>query len=195
MRTLSLLALLASSQAQGGPTQYGPQFDRNCRVVASVNYTQVVDTTTRTSDASASLHTIFSTMTLINPLPMNGDSLTITCNGTTSPLAEIRTPAVTVNGVVISSRTISIGTNGMAMVGWMSNTEFVRTGASAQVRNCLTTGPNPLCTGATTSPPIGAGTNTLNETATWVITCSAANVTAGSTSFLSSKAVYCPSPL
>lgn len=198
MRNLALavILILAASAASAGQTQYiNP--GTNCRVVASVNYTQVVDTTTRTSDVSASLHTIFSTMTLTNPLPRNGDSLVIQCAGTINPLASIRTIVATVNGVVISSRTVSIGTNALADLSWRTDTELVRTAAGAQVRNCLAmAAANSAgnCTGSTAAPMIGSGLNTLDETATWTVVCKAANVVAGSTSFLSAKAIYCPAP-
>ncbi len=192
---LAVAVILAAAAASAQPTRYANP-GTNCRLVQSVNYTQVVDTTTRTSDASASVYTIFSTMTISNPLPKNGDTLTVTCAGNIGPAAEIRTIATIINGVVVSSRTASIGTSGH-MLPWRNDTELLRTAAGAQIRNCITSAPGPQssnCNGTPAVPAIGSGTNTLDETATWTITCGAANVTAKSTSFLLAKAVYCPGP-
>lgn len=200
MRTLiaAVVVLLASVNASAqfsGAFGGSSPFSNGCRILYSTDHTRVTSSTTFTSDASASKLTIFSTATLSNVLPDTGGSVIVSCAGTISPLAEIRTIATTINGVVISSRTISIGSNGVPGLGWRTDTELVRTAPGAQNRNCIAmAAANSAgnCSGSTAAPIIGSGTNTLDEAATWTITCAAGNVTAGSTSFLTMKVMYCP---
>lgn len=188
---LSIAPSLARAQAIGGDAM----LPNNCRICGSVTYGQVTATTTFTSDASASKITIFSTMTITNPLPKNNDTITIECYGFMSPLAEIRTPVAFVNGTAISSRTVSIGTNGVTNISWNTNTMLQRNGIGSQARNCVSVsvGNSSNCSSSAAAPSLGSGISTLDETAVWTVTCGAGNVTAGSTSFLSARAICCSS--
>ncbi len=159
-------------------------------IIGQVNYTQVSDTTTRTSGAGAL--TVFSTITIpANTLARNGDSISLSCWGTLNTDSEIRTLVLKLGRVVVSSRTLTLGTATTAS-NWLAQVRLVRTSAGNQVRFCDMGANHNNCNTAATMPSIGAGTNTIDETAAQTFTCSADNITAGSTSFLYSNVRFEP---
>lgn len=163
-------------------------------IIGQENYTQVVDTMTKTAGMGAGL-TVFSTITIpANTLARDGDSIILNCAGTFNAAAEIRTIVQKLGDVVVSSRTVTMGVAGAIAAPWEVQLRLTRTSAGNQVRTCVLGNNNGLCTGVAANPSIGSGTNTIDETSAQLYTCSADNITAGSTSFLYSSAEYKPAP-
>jgi hypothetical protein len=167
-------------------------------VIGYVDYTQVVDTMTKTSGMSgdADRLTVFSTITIpANTLARNGDAIEFNCAGTFNTNAEVRTLVMKVGSVVISSRTVSTGVSGaIPTPAWENVVRLVRVSAGNQIRLCVYSQGGGSCSAATTTPAIGSGVNTIDEASSQLFTCSADNITAGATSFLYAKATYIPAP-
>ncbi len=159
-------------------------------VIGSVSYTQVTDTTTKTAGLGS--YTVFSTITIPSgALAKNGDAIDLTCAGTMAGIVEARTQLIKIGSVVISSRTISVGTANAAQP-LLSTVRLVRVSAGNQIRLIMATLNTAIGASTSAAPSIGNGTNTIDESQPMVFTCSADGITAGSSSFLYSNAVYIP---
>ncbi len=161
-------------------------------VIGEVDYTLVANTTTITSGIGN--FTVFSTITIAaNTLARNGDALELTCAGTLAGISEVRTFVMKIGSIAISSRTVAMGTSAVILPD-TAIVRLIRTSAGNQVRMCLTGTNNNNCVPTAAAPAPATGTNTFDETAAMVFTCSADGITAGSTSFLYSEVKYLPGP-
>ncbi len=156
-------------------------------LIGSVNYTQVVSTTT---PAYPYVNTVFSTVTLAaNTLARNNDTIVITCFGMLAPANISRTFFISIGGVDVSSRTITANATAYSP-GWITRAIITKVGSNAQIAHGF------QAAGGNSGGPNGL-TLTLTESSAQDILCGGSPQAAagiGDMSFLGMTVEYKPAP-